>query len=216
MEPSPTFSRSLTNWLRTSRDSTTARSNSLSGQQVSGVAAPQSRATGRALESPVAGAPTRTPFGGGERAPVVSRENVQSGNAKAVVKHILRVVGRFRRAGADRPVNGGVEAEIVASAAWSRRRERHGADVVGINGSGLRPGHSGDSVQLMHEGRVRRVEIQHNRRTVATFPIDADANERTYASIVDAVLTADPPCTLWAELADLEAAHIAEHQTRVP
>jgi hypothetical protein len=68
----------------------------------------------------------------------------------------------------------------------------------------------------MHEKRVRHVELRNDRRTVATFPIDVDADEHTYASIVNAALTTTPPCTIWAELADLDAAHVSELQTSVP
>ena len=70
--------------------------------------------------------------------------------------------------------------------------------------------------QLMHEGRVRQVEVHRDRGRVATFSVDAGADERVYASIVDAALAVGPACTLWAELADLEAAHVAELQTSVP
>ena len=69
---------------------------------------------------------------------------------------------------------------------------------------------------LMHEGRVRRVEVQDDRRTVADFPVDADANAIVFASVVNAARAAGPTCTILAKLADLEAAHVARRQTMVP
>jgi hypothetical protein len=68
---------------------------------------------------------------------------------------------------------------------------------------------------LMHEGRVRRVEVQSDRRTVAEFPIDADG-DLVFASVVDAARSAGPACTIHAELADLQAAHVAGLQTMAP
>ena len=69
---------------------------------------------------------------------------------------------------------------------------------------------------LMHEGRVRRVEVLDNRRTVADFPVDADANDIVFASVVHAARAVGQACTILAELADLEAAHVAGRQTMVP
>ena len=69
---------------------------------------------------------------------------------------------------------------------------------------------------LMQEGRVRRVEVQDNRRTVAGFDVDSHANDIVLASVVDAARAVGPACTILAQLADLEAAHVAGRQTRVP
>ena len=69
---------------------------------------------------------------------------------------------------------------------------------------------------LMHEGRVRRVEVQNDRRTVADFPVDAGANDIVFASVVNTARAVGPACTILAELADLEAAHVAGRQTMVP
>jgi hypothetical protein len=70
--------------------------------------------------------------------------------------------------------------------------------------------------RLMHEGRVRRVQVLKDRQTVAEFPVDGDANEIVFASVIDAAHSAGPACTIRAELADLEAAHVAGLQTTVP
>jgi hypothetical protein len=69
---------------------------------------------------------------------------------------------------------------------------------------------------LMHEGRVRRVEVQKERQTVAEFPVTADATDLVFASVVDSARAVGPTCTIRAELADLEAAHVAGLQTVVP
>jgi hypothetical protein len=70
--------------------------------------------------------------------------------------------------------------------------------------------------RLMHEGRVRRVQVGKDRQTVAEFPVDGDANEIVFASVIDAAHAAGPACTIRAELADPEAAHAAGLQTSVP
>jgi hypothetical protein len=70
--------------------------------------------------------------------------------------------------------------------------------------------------RLMREGRVRRVEIQENRRTVAEFPVDGEANELIFASVLDAARAAGQTCTIRAELTDVEAAHAAGLQTTIP
>jgi len=70
--------------------------------------------------------------------------------------------------------------------------------------------------RLMHEGRVRRVRVQKDRQTVAEFPVDGEANEIVFASVIEAARAGGPACTIRAELADLEAAHAAGLQTSVP
>jgi hypothetical protein len=69
---------------------------------------------------------------------------------------------------------------------------------------------------VLQEGRVRRVEVHGDRQTIAEFPVDADATDIVFASVADAARAAGPSCTIRAELADLDAAHVAGLQTIVP
>ena len=71
---------------------------------------------------------------------------------------------------------------------------------------------------LMREGRVRRVVVEDNRCAIADFPVTA-TDVPTASAMLGAItnLTATVPgCTIEAELADLEASHIAELQTTTP
>jgi hypothetical protein len=71
---------------------------------------------------------------------------------------------------------------------------------------------------LIREGRVRRVVVEDNRRAIADFPVTA-TDVSTACAMLGAVtdLTATfPGCTIEAELADLEAAHVAELLTTTP
>ena len=71
---------------------------------------------------------------------------------------------------------------------------------------------------LMDEGRVRRVIVEEGRRALADFPITASdkATARTVLGIVTRMTAADPACGVKVELADLEAAHVAELLTTTP
>jgi Domain of unknown function (DUF4342) len=71
---------------------------------------------------------------------------------------------------------------------------------------------------LMDEGRVRRIVVEEGRRAVADFAITASdkATARTVLGIVTRMTAADPACGIHVELADLEAAHVAELLTTTP
>lgn len=83
------------------------------------------------------------------------------------------------------------------------------------NESGLAVERLGD---LMREGRVRCVEVQQDRRTIAEFPVNRGASdaELTHVLATAARAATGPACMIRAELADLEAAHVAELLTTVP
>ncbi len=71
---------------------------------------------------------------------------------------------------------------------------------------------------LIREGRVRRVVVEDKRCAIADFPVTA-TDVPTASAVLAAVasLTATTPgCTIEAELADLEAAHVAEMLTTTP
>jgi hypothetical protein len=71
---------------------------------------------------------------------------------------------------------------------------------------------------LLREGRVRCVEVQQDRRTIAEFPVNRSAGDAERACVLAAAARAavGPACMIRAELADLEAAHVAELLTTVP
>jgi hypothetical protein len=83
------------------------------------------------------------------------------------------------------------------------------------NESGLAVERLGD---LMREGRVRCVEVQQDRCTIAEFPVEQGATDAELAFVLAraARAAADPACTIRAELADLDAAHVAELLTTAP
>ncbi|HEX7779744.1 MAG TPA: hypothetical protein VF424_10915 [Vicinamibacterales bacterium] len=70
----------------------------------------------------------------------------------------------------------------------------------------------------MREGRVRCVEIQQDRRTIAEFPVRAGASDAERAFVLATAVRAasGPACMIRAELADLEAAHVARLVTSAP
>lgn len=71
---------------------------------------------------------------------------------------------------------------------------------------------------LMREGRVRCVEVQQDRRTIAEFPVRSGASDSELASVLGRAVRAasGPACLIRAELADLEAAHVASLLTTAP
>jgi hypothetical protein len=71
---------------------------------------------------------------------------------------------------------------------------------------------------LMDEGRVRRVILEQGRRAVADFAVTASdkATARTVLGIVARMTSTNPDCRIQVELADLEAAHVAELLTTTP
>jgi hypothetical protein len=71
---------------------------------------------------------------------------------------------------------------------------------------------------LMREGRVRCVEVQQDRRTIAEFSVKRGASdaERAFVLATAVRAAAGPAGMIRAELADLEAAHVAELLTTVP
>jgi hypothetical protein len=71
---------------------------------------------------------------------------------------------------------------------------------------------------LIGEGRVRRVVVEENTRAIADFPVTA-TDAPTACAMLGAItdLTATiPGCTIEAELADLQANHVAELLTTTP
>jgi hypothetical protein len=71
---------------------------------------------------------------------------------------------------------------------------------------------------LLREGRVRCVEVQQDRQTIAEFPVTAKATETQLAVVLARAVRAAsvPGCVLRAELADLEGARVATLVTTAP
>lgn len=71
---------------------------------------------------------------------------------------------------------------------------------------------------LLREGRVRCVEVQQDRVTTAEYPVRADATETELAVVLARTVRAAsaPGCVIRAELADLDAAHVASLVTTAP
>jgi hypothetical protein len=71
---------------------------------------------------------------------------------------------------------------------------------------------------LIDEGRVRRVIVEEGRCAVADFAMTASdkATACTVLGIVTRMVSTNPDCRIQVELADLEAAHVAEQLTTAP
>jgi len=71
---------------------------------------------------------------------------------------------------------------------------------------------------LLNEGRVRHVVVEDNRRAIADFSVTASDVATSYAVLaaVRQLVSNVPACTIHVELADLEAAHVAELLTTTP
>lgn len=71
---------------------------------------------------------------------------------------------------------------------------------------------------LLNEGRVRHVVVEDNRRAIADFCVTATdiATSCAVLAAVRRLASNVPTCTIHVELADLEAAHVAELLTTTP
>jgi hypothetical protein len=71
---------------------------------------------------------------------------------------------------------------------------------------------------LLNEGRVRHVVVEDNRRAIADFSVTASDVATSYAVLaaVRRLASNVPTCTIHVELADLEAARVAELLTTTP